>query len=113
MRRICISTLINCKFLNANVHSKDTAFEDLEKEDKISLTLVLLKQLQPYLSANNLSIAAPKGFKGGPVGGGKEVEALNKVLNNINVQTKKSELGSAEGGSRTTQLPRKFPVVTP
>lgn len=30
---------------------KDTPVEKLEKEDKISLVLVLLKQLQPYLSA--------------------------------------------------------------
>jgi hypothetical protein len=36
---------------------KETPFEMLEKEDKIALVLVLLKQLQPYLSANNLSTA--------------------------------------------------------
>jgi len=34
--------------------------EHLDKEDKINLVLVLLKQLQPYLSANNLSVAPPK-----------------------------------------------------
>jgi hypothetical protein len=34
--------------------------EHLDKEDKIALVLVLLKQLQPYLSANNLSVAPPK-----------------------------------------------------
>lgn len=79
---------------------------------------MLLKQLQPYLSANNLSVAPPKqvkhttggnntkriGFQpspdvsgmvpghgaGGPNGTG-EVEALNRILNNINVQTKKNE----------------------
>ena len=36
---------------------KDTPIENLEKEDKVALVLVLLKQLQPYLSANNLSTA--------------------------------------------------------
>jgi hypothetical protein len=30
--------------------------EEMEKEDKIALVLVLLKQLQPYLSASNLSM---------------------------------------------------------
>lgn len=34
---------------------KDTRFEDLQKQDKIAIALVLLKQLQPYLSASNLS----------------------------------------------------------
>ncbi len=85
----------------------------MEKEDKIALVLVLLKQLQPYLSANNLSVAPPKQFKpanvvgqpkrigfqpmpgdfGVGASGAGEVEALNRILNNINVQTKKNELG--------------------
>jgi len=43
-----------------NLESKETPIEELEKEDKIALVLVLLKQLQPYLSANNLSVAPPK-----------------------------------------------------
>ena len=84
----------------------------MEKEDKIALVLVLLKQLQPYLSANNLSVAPPKPIKhtGGNVtkrigfqpqspemgsgghNGTGEVEALNRILNNINVQTKKNDL---------------------
>lgn len=38
---------------------KETPVEKLEKEDKISLVLVLLKQLQPYLSAQNLTVAPP------------------------------------------------------
>jgi hypothetical protein len=42
---------------------KDTPVEQLDKEDKIALVLVLLKQLQPYLSANNLSVAPPKQVK--------------------------------------------------
>jgi hypothetical protein len=49
----------------------------MHREDKIALVLVLLKQLQPYLSAQNLSM--PKD------------DTLNKVLNNINVQTKKND----------------------
>jgi hypothetical protein len=36
---------------------KETPFEDLQKEDKVTLVLVLLKQLQPYFSAQNLSVA--------------------------------------------------------
>jgi hypothetical protein len=84
----------------------------LDKEDKIALVLVLLKQLQPYLSANNLSVAPPKQVKHAPTNGNVtkrigfqpspemtgaghngtgEVEALNRILNNINVQTKKNE----------------------
>ena len=59
--------------------------EEMEKEDKIALVLVLLKQLQPYLSASNLSMPKELGVKG-PQG-----DTLNKVLNNINVQTKKDE----------------------
>lgn len=64
--------------------------------------------MQPYLSANNLSVAPPKTLKSGPNGsqqfmnnkkGGEnltasgvgDVEVLNKILNNINVQTKKGE----------------------
>ena len=65
--------------------------EEMEKEDKIALVLVLLKQLQPYLSASNLSMPKDLGPKGA------QGDTLNKVLNNINVQTKKDE-----------KLPRKF-----
>ena len=36
---------------------KTTPMEQLEKEDKVALVLVLLKQLQPYLSSQNLSTA--------------------------------------------------------
>jgi len=43
---------------------KETPFEHLAKEDKVALVLVLLKQLQPYLSANNLSTAPMSGVKG-------------------------------------------------
>ena len=38
---------------------KDTPIEDLPKEDKVTLVLVLLKQLQPYFSAQNLNVAPP------------------------------------------------------
>ena len=74
----------------------------------MALVLVLLKQLQPYLSANNLSTAPPPGMKSqqmnqeqfirnhtdevlrqhGAQGTAQEVDALNSILNNINVQTK-------------------------
>jgi len=35
---------------------KETPFEELPKEDRITLVLVLLKQLQPYFSSNNLNV---------------------------------------------------------
>ena len=38
---------------------KETPMEDLPKEDKVSLVLVLLKQLQPYLSTHNLNAIPP------------------------------------------------------
>jgi hypothetical protein len=38
---------------------KETPIEKLDKEDKISLVLVLLKQMQPYLSSQNLAVAPP------------------------------------------------------
>ena len=47
---------------------KATPFEDLEKDDKVAIVLTLLKQLQPFLSANNLSTAmagAPFGMPAG------------------------------------------------
>ena len=44
------------------IYSKETPFEMLDKEDRVALVLVLLKQLQPYLSANNLS-TAPTSFQ--------------------------------------------------
>ena len=47
----------------------------MEKEEKAALTLVLLKQLQPYLSDINLD-----------VGRVKEGEGLQKFLSNVNVQ---------------------------
>lgn len=63
---------------------KDTPVDEMSKEDKIALVLVLLKQLQPYLSASNLSM--PKEHPAAKAG---SVDTLNRVLNNINVQTKK------------------------
>lgn len=76
------------------------------------------------MSANNLSVAPPKqnmrqqpsqGFAGRKIGGtagsidmmtssgAGEVEHLNKMLNNINVQTKKNEI--------TDKLPRKNQII--
>ena len=43
---------------------KETPIEQLDKEDKVALVLVLLKQLQPYLSSQNLSTASPPQKKG-------------------------------------------------
>jgi succinate dehydrogenase/fumarate reductase flavoprotein subunit len=96
---------------------KETPVENLSKEDKVALVLVLLKQLQPYLSSQNLSTAmplaksTPKNIGGaypirlsndkfasnaadqvlhahGASGTASDVDALNSILNNINVQTK-------------------------
>lgn len=90
-------------------YSKGTPIESLETEDKVALVLVLLKQLQPYLSSQNLSLASPvqkpgKEYMSGSknafspqknhmmpdIGktGGTDVDALNSILNNINVQTR-------------------------
>ncbi len=58
-------------------------FNELEKEEKAALTLVLLKQLQPYLSDVNLD-----------VGKIREGEGLQRFLNNVNVQ--RQSLGQPE-----------------
>lgn len=48
------------KDLHLNVEKiKETPLEELPKEDKVTLVLVLLKQLQPYLSTHNLNVAPP------------------------------------------------------
>jgi len=112
--------LDNDKDMHVNLEKiKETPFEQLSKEDKVALVLVLLKQLQPYLSSQNLSTMPPpqkhyngpnpkKGYSpqlskeqyianqadmvlkqhGLSSGSHNEVDALNSILNNINVQTK-------------------------
>ena len=97
---------------------KNIPFDDLDSEDKISLALVLLKQLQPYLSANNLATEAPQGLQAstsprkpmqpltqddirrqademlranGAAGTSQDVDALNGILDNIHVQTKPNQ----------------------
>lgn len=97
---------------------KNTPFEELEREDKISLALVLLKQLQPFLSANNLATETPQGMQAptsprkpmqpltqddirrqtdemlranAAAGTSQDVEALNGILDNIHVQTKPNQ----------------------
>ena len=48
------------KDLHLNVEQiKETPFEELKKEDKLTLVLVLLKQLQPFLSSANMSVQPP------------------------------------------------------
>lgn len=54
------------------------SFEHLEKEEKAALVLVLLKQLQPYLSDVNLSVAG-------------ESEGVQKFLGKVNVQRQSVE----------------------
>lgn len=79
---------------------KEVPFEELDREDKVTLVLVLLKQLQPYFSAQNLSVAPPVEGSGRNSNAGKSFdEGMAKILNNINVQTRK--------GAQTmeTQLP--------
>lgn len=52
--------LDNDKDMHVNLEKiKETPFEQLSKEDKVALVLVLLKQLQPYLSSQNLSTLPP------------------------------------------------------
>lgn len=59
---------------------RETPLDDLDQEDKRKLVFILLKQLQPYLSASNLS-TNPKPHM--QVGGGDD---LNEILDNINVK---------------------------
>lgn len=42
---------------------KDTPFDQIAKQDKVAIALVLLKQLQPYLSSSNLSTAPTNLFR--------------------------------------------------
>lgn len=74
--------------------------KDLDPKDKIALILVLLKQLQPYLSdyvpEHPAAIELVKDQKAET----DTAETLNRILNNIKVQTKRSEAGSREAGSR-------------
>ena len=45
------------KDLHLNVEKlKETPIEELPKEDKVTLVLVLLKQLQPFFSTQNLNV---------------------------------------------------------
>mmetsp|Transcript_15060 Transcript_15060/g.13215 ORF Transcript_15060/g.13215 Transcript_15060/m.13215 type:complete len:437 (+) Transcript_15060:258-1568(+) len=74
--------------------------KDMEAKDKIALILVLLKQLQPYIteyipdhpSATELLVNQKEETD--------TTETLNRILNNIKVQTKRSEMGSRETASR-------------
>ena len=94
---------------------KSTPIEQLDKEDKVALVLVLLKQLQPYLSSQNLSTApqhhqqpvmtheqfvsnkADQILMQGAASQSHEVDALNSILNNINVQTKNNNQFGGNG----------------
>ena len=121
------------KDLHLNVEKiKETPLEELPKEDKVTLVLVLLKQLQPFFSTQNLNVSAPslttpnigakkpapidtRHVRGSgsqpPMSGGRhsnraahmkminaEEEGINRILNNINVQTRKA-------GDMGTNLP--------
>ena len=109
--------------LHLNVEKiKDTPFEELPKEDRITLVLVLLKQLQPYFSSNNLNVEPPsaaqlkqpgaamhmpRGSGSQPPKSGRnnkrnsqlqtvasetgDANGINRILNNINVQTRKAD----------------------
>jgi len=54
-------------------YRKNIDFEQLKKEEKVALVLILLKQLQPYLSDINLTVT-------------KEMERVKKFLDKVNVQ---------------------------
>ena len=62
--------------LHLNVEKiKETPFEELPKEDRITLVLVLLKQLQPYFSSHNLNVSPPAATPGKQAG----ADALRSV----------------------------------
>ena len=56
---------------------KNVDFDELKKEEKAALIIILLKQLQPYLSDINLSVA-------------KENDNVQKFLGKVNVQQQNS-----------------------
>lgn len=49
--------------------------EELDREDKVRVMFILLKQLQPFLSANNLTVVAPPR---GSAGGGAYSSSLDR-----------------------------------
>lgn len=96
---------------------KETPIQDLMKKDKIALVLVLLKQLQPYLADHapkNPTIAQLSQQK---IASSDTAETLNRILDNINVQTKRSELGSRGsnnmhgGGLQVTESGTMLPPI--
>jgi seryl-tRNA synthetase len=74
--------------------------KELEAKDKIALILVLLKQLQPYLSDYTPEHPAAIELASDMNVETDTADTLNRILNNIKVQTKRSEVGSRETGSR-------------
>lgn len=74
--------------------------KDLSAKDKIALILVLLKQLQPYITDYTPEHPAAVEIVKMSQGEGDTTETLNRILNNIKVQTKRSEVGSRETNSR-------------
>lgn len=65
--------------------------KELEVKDKIALILVLLKQLQPYLSEYKPEHPAAMEMVEDQKTETDTAETLNRILNNIKVQTKRSE----------------------
>jgi type I site-specific restriction endonuclease len=66
--------ILNDQTINFNLELlKTTPLEKLPKEEKVKLVEDLLKQIQPYLSTNNLSVDPPesKGFPMKGKGGSK------------------------------------------
>ena len=72
-RLICTLILSACK--SYYKYRKSVDFDDLKKEEKVALLLVLLKQLQPYLSEVNLDVTKLK-----------EGEKLQEFLTRVNIQ---------------------------
>ena len=66
---------------------RETPLDDLDQEDKRQLVFILLKQLQPYLSASNLSTNPKPTMEVGRGG-----DDLNDILENINVKQDSSML---------------------
>ena len=111
MRPRCLATAVSLSLLR-----KETPIEELGNTDKIALLLVLLKQLQPYLSEYTPRVGDSADKVDSSAFKAKESHAadtLNRILNNINVQTKRSEVGSRENLARddSTKLPRKHPSL--
>lgn len=83
---------------------KEKPINELKPSDRIALVLVLLKQLQPFLSDSR-----PGQDAADVLASEENTEVLNQILNSLNVQTKRSEMGSR--GSEMREVRDELPPI--